>query len=89
MVSEHRCIGHGSPLKFSLDTGRLCSAGSGTTRYPTSSLVFALPTPTAPSASAPVTPCSRLPSADASSCGTFRFGHGLPAPATHAVLGDG
>jgi hypothetical protein len=40
------------------DTGRLCSAGSGATRSPTSSLLCSPPTPAPASASASVVPCT-------------------------------
>ena len=52
---------HVSLLKFALDTGRLCSAGSGATRSPTSSLLCSPPTPSSPSASAPVSLAFGLP----------------------------
>ena len=50
-----------SLLKFASNTSPLCSAGSGATRFPTSSLVWGSPTPSSPSASAPVPLASRLP----------------------------
>ena len=69
-------------MKLSLNTGRLCSAGSGATRYPASSLLFGPPTPTSPSASALVTPRSRPTSADASS---FAGPRGPAAACLHPI----
>jgi hypothetical protein len=46
---------------FALDTGPLCSAGSGATCSPTSSLVLGPPTPSSPLAALGSSPRGRLP----------------------------
>src|SRR5664279_1659499 len=56
-VAERRC----SPPEAHLNTGRLCSAGSGANRSPASTLVCSPPTPSLPSAAALVSLARGLP----------------------------